>query len=614
MTIGRSFAWFFSKIWRAVDGLRKILHLLLMLMLFSLVIGALSSTTPKLPARAALYIQPAGALVDQLAGDPLERALGEAFGDAEAQTLVQDIVDALKYARDDKRISSVVLDLNAIPGGGLSKFRRIADAIEDFRGSGKPVVARADFYTQGSYYLASHADEVYLHPDGELAIYGFGVYMNYFKDAIDKLQIDWNVFRAGTYKSAVEPFTRNDMSEEDRESLSHVVNQLWTLYTDDIEASRNLAPGTVKSLAADLPARLVAADGDIAQLALELGLVDGLMTREQFQQRMVEIAGSNGEESAYPVASMEDYLRHARLLRGGSAEEQNVAIVVAAGEILYGSQPPGMIGGDSTAKLLRQARMDDSVKAVVLRVDSPGGSSLASEIIRNEVEALREAGKPVVASMSSMAASGGYWISVAADRIYASPYTITGSIGIFGMLPTFQRSLGAVGISTDGFGTSPLAGQFRVDRALSDEAKMLVQASIDSSYRNFITRVADHRNMTPEDVDLVAQGRIWSGQDALDNGLVDGLGEIDMAIQAAAELAGLEEGAYGTLDMEVELSPGEQLLLDMMGGAHAMGIVPDLRAESSVERLARVLGNSLSLVERFNDPRGVYAHCFCRFE
>ena len=614
MTIGKSLARLFSLVWAGVDGVRKVLHLMLMLLLFTLVIGALSTSAPTVPRSAALYIQPTGTLVEQLAGDPFDRALGEIFGDVPPQTLVQDVIDSLEFARDDERITSVVLDLTAMPGGGLSKYRRIADAIQDFKASGKRVIARADGYTQGTYYLAAHADEVYLHPDGAVAIYGFGIYLNYFRDAIDKLKIDWNVFRVGSYKSAVEPFARNDMSDEDRESLSHVVDQLWAMFKDDVERARGLEPGSVQDLLNDMPSRVTAADGNMAQLALDLGLVDGLATRAEFQSRMVEIAGSNGKASDYPIAPMDDYLRQARMLRGGAGNAQNVAVVVASGEIFYGRQPPGTIGGDSTADLLRQARKDESVKAVVLRVDSPGGSTFASEVIRNEIEELRAAGKPVVASMSSIAASGGYWISMAADRIYATPYTITGSIGVFGMFPTFQRSLASLGISTDGFGTAPLAGQFRIDRALSDEAKSLIQASIETIYRNFITRAAGHRDMTPEEVDQVAQGRVWSAQDALDRGLIDGLGEIELAIRSAAELAGLEEGAYGTKSIEMKLSPSEQLALQLMGGAHSVGLVPDFRSPSPVERLAGMLEEALSAPQRFNDPRGVYAHCLCRFD
>ena len=605
-----------AAIWRGMDGIRKVLHLLVLLFIFSIIINALSSSTPTVPASAALYIRPAGTLVDQLAGDPFDRALEELVGDAEVQTLVQDVVDGLAFARDDDRISAVVLDLTGAPGGGLSKFHRIADAIDDFRTSGKPVIARADYYFQGAYYLASRADEIYLHPDGAVGIYGFGVYLNYFKDAIDKLKIDWNVFRVGTYKSAVEPYLRNDMSPEDREALEFVVDQLWRRYKEDVETARGLDEGTLQRVLDDLPATLGKFEGDIAELALELDLVDRLVTRAEFQQRMVEIAGANGDENDYPVADLGEYLQQMRLLHGDNSAEQNVAVVVASGEILYGSHPPGLIGGDSTAQLLRQARKDDSVKAVVLRVDSPGGSAFASELIRNEIEELKAIGKPVVASMSSVAASGGYWISMAADRIYATPYTITGSIGIFGMFPTFQRSLEALGVSTDGFGTTSVAGQARPDRAMSEEMRSLIQLNIEKGYADFIGRVSMHREMSIDSVDEIAQGRIWSGADALENGLVDEIGELDSAIAAAAELAGLVEDRYGIKSIEQKLSPGEQMMLDLLGGAGAMGFdIPGMfRRPSAVERFAAGIEDIVFPLTRFNDPRGIYAHCFCAFE
>ena len=616
MSIGSTVRRILAAVWRSLDGVRKVLHLLVLLFIFSIIISALSSTTPSVPASAALYIRPSGTLVDQLAGDPFERALEELVGDAEAQTLVQDVVDGLAFAKDDDRISAVVLDLNGVPAGGLSKFRRIADAIDDFRTSGKPVIARADYYFQGGYYLASRADEVYLHPDGAVGIYGFGVYLNYFKDAIDKLRIDWNVFRVGTYKSAVEPYLRNDMSPEDREALGFVVDQLWSRYKVDVETARGLEEGTLQAVLDDLPAALEAADGDIAELAVELGLVDDLLTRAEFQQRMVAISGSNGDESEYPIANLKDYLQQMRMLHGDGSADQNVAVVVASGEILYGSQPPGVIGGDSTAQLLRQARKDESVRAVVLRVDSPGGSAFASELIRNEIEELQAAGKPVVASMSSVAASGGYWISMAADRILATPYTITGSIGIFGMFPTFQRSLEALGISTDGFGTTSIAGQPRPDRELTEEIKFLFQRNIEKGYSDFIERVSAHREMSIESVDRIAQGRIWSGTDALDNGLVDAMGELDEAVAAAAELAGLAEGQYGTRSIERKLSPGEQMMLDLLGGVDSLGfpVSSAFRKHSAVERVAAEIDDVLSPLIRFNDPRGIYAHCFCAFE
>jgi protease-4 len=455
-----------------------------------------------------------------------------------------------------------------------------------------------------------------MHPDGAVLIYGFGAYLNYYKDAIDKLLIDWNVFRVGTYKSAVEPFTRNDMSEPDRESLSSVLDQLWSKYVTDIESARALEAGTVDALLGDLVGRLESSNGDFAALALESGFVDALWTREQVNARIMEIAGENGDDSDYPVASLGDYLKQMRLMDGTDAEETNVGIVVAAGQILNGTQPPGTVGGDSTAALLRKARKDDSVKAVVLRVDSPGGSSFASEVIRNEVDELRAAGKPVVVSMSSTAASGGYWISMSADRIMATPTTITGSIGIFGMFPTFQRSLGALGISTDGVATTPWAGQLRPDREMSAEARTIFQLAINEGYDDFISGVAANRDMSKEVVDSIAQGRIWTGNDALANGLVDELGELDDAIAAAAGLAELEEGAYGHKWFEKALEPGEQLILDLMSGMQDWGLDFGRVAEPrpAIATVVDLVERSLSPLARFNDPRGVYAHCFCEIE
>ena len=606
---------FFSIIWAGVNGVRKLLHLLLLLVIFSVVLGAISGSAPAIPGSAALVIRPAGRLVDQLAGDPFDRALAELMGDAEPQTLVRDIVDGLEYAKADDRITSVVLDLSGMPGGGFSKLARVADAIEDFRASGKPVIAKADFYTQGSYYLASRASQVFMHPDGAVLIYGFGAYLNYYKDAIDKLLIDWNVFRVGTYKSAVEPFTRNDMSDPDREALGDVLDQLWVRYVSDIEASRGMDDGTVDTLLADLVDRIESFDGDLAQLVLEAGFVDALLTREQVRARIIEVAGENGEETGYPVAPLDDYLKERRLLKG-KTEESNVGIVVAAGQIMNGSQPPGTIGGDSTAELLRRARDDDSVKAVVLRVDSPGGSSFASEVIRNEVEELQAAGKPVVVSMSSTAASGGYWIAMSADRIMATPTTVTGSIGIFGMFPTFQRSLAALGISTDGVGTTPWSGQMRPDRAMSTEARAVFQLAINEGYDDFISGVADSRGMSKEAVDSVAQGRIWTGSDALEHGLVDELGELEDAIAAAAELAGMTGEAHGNKYFEKELDPGEQLLLDLMSSVPdwGFGLRRATAPPPALTRVAMLIEESLASIDRFNDPRGVYAHCFCELE
>ncbi len=607
----------FSRLWSGIDGLRKVLHLLILLFIFSVVISALASKAPTMPANASLIIRPVGSLVEQLAGDPYERALQELLGEENPQTRVQDVIDGLDFAKDDSRIKAVVLDLSAMSGGGLSNLQRIGNAIDDFKSSGKPIIASADYYGQGAYYLAAHADEVYMHPDGLFLLRGFGIYINYYKGILDKLRVDWNVFKVGTHKSAPEPFTRDSMSDENRESMSSLLDQLWGLYKADVAAARELEDNTIDDLMSNLVEYTETLHGDLAQMALDFGFVDGLLTRAELIERIIEVSETEADEQGnYPATELDDYLDQMRLIKGDTAAAENIAVVVAAGEILNGSQPPGTIGGDSTAKLLRRAQKDDSVKAVVLRVDSPGGSAFASEIIRNEVQALKAAGKPVVVSMSSVAASGGYWISMAADRIFASQYTITGSIGIFGMFPTFQRSLDAIGITTDGVGSTFWAGEFRPDREMTDEARTMFQLIVNKGYDDFISKVALHRGIDKPDVDTIAQGQVWTGNEAFEHGLIDEIGDMDAAIAAAAELAELEPDGYGMKYFEKELSPGEQLALDLMSGVKWLGFSPDILAakRSSVERVAKLLEDAITPLLQMNDPKGVYAHCFCVFE
>jgi len=407
------------------------------------------------------------------------------------------------------------------------------------------------------------------------------------------------------------------MSDENREAMASLLNQLWDLYKNDVVTARELEQSTIDDLLNNLVEYTETMGGDLAQLAVEFGFVDDLLTRSEFRARVLEASGTEEDEHGnYPATSLDDYLDQMRLIKGDVEAAENVAVVVAAGEILNGSQPPGTIGGDSTANLLRRARQDDSVKAVVLRVDSPGGSAFASEIIRNEVEELKAAGKPVVVSMSSVAASGGYWISMAADRIFASQYTITGSIGIYVMFPTFQRSLDAIGVTTDGVGSTFWAGEFRADREVSDETRTLIQQLINKGYDDFISKVAIHRDIDKDDVDTIAQGQVWTGNEAFEKGLIDEIGDMDAAIAFAAELAELEPDGYGKKYFEEELSPGEQLALDLMGGAKWFGFSPARFSaqRSSIERVADVLEGAISPLLRLNDPKGVYAHCFCVFE
>jgi protease-4 len=604
----------FSAIWGGVDGVRKILHLVLLLFVFLLFFGALQDSPLVLPDRAVLVIQPYGFLVEQIEGDPFDRALAELAGDGKPQTLLQDIVDALEYAKEDDRIEVVYIELSSVLGAGLSKLQHLAAAIEDFKESGKPVIASADFMSQQSYYIAAHADQAYLHPNGILLLRGYGRFRNYYKDAIDLLRIDWNVFRVGTHKAFVEPYTRMDMSDEDRESTSRLIEQLWSLYQVDVETARELEPGTIENFTDNFSEIVAEAGGDLATAAAQYELVDDLLKRTEIRELLIDYVGPDPENpDTYKAAFMHDYLAQMRMLSGDKVRSTNVAVIVAAGDILFGTQPPGTIGGDSTAELLRRARNDDSVEAVVLRVDSPGGSAFASEVIVDEILALKEDGKPVVASMGSVAASGGYQISMYADRVFASPSTITGSIGIFGMFPTYQRTLEAIGISTDGIGSTPWTGELRPDREMSEHAKQLFQLVIDDGYQDFIGSVADSRGMEIDAVDAIGQGQVWTGMDALNNGLVDELGGLDAAIAAAAELAEISDEEFGIKNIDQELSPTEQMLIDLIGTVASLGLDVSGWAgqRSLVDDIKNSVSEKTSTLLRFNDPKGVYSHCLC---
>jgi protease-4 len=606
-----------SGIWSGVDGFRKVLHLVLLLFVFAIFVGAMSGTTPLLPDRAALFINPTGVIVEELEGDPFDRAVAELLDEAQPQTVLQDIVDALEYASDDDRIGAVHIELSALGAAGLPKLQRIARAIEEFQESGKPVIASADFMTQQAYFIAAHADEVYLNPEGGILLQGYGRFRTYFSEAIEKLKLDWNIFKVGTYKSAVEPFERMDMSDADREATVNLIDQLWGTYLEEVAAARAMSPSEVERYADEFVDVVAAADGDLARAAKDNNLVDELLTRTELRELLIGYVGTDDESDVdYSSIGMDEYLAHEDMLNGENVAEENIGIIIASGAIQSGSQPPGAIGSDSTARLLRRARDDESVKAVVLRVDSPGGSAFASDVIANEIAALQNAGKPVVASMSSVAASGGYWISVGADRVFASPTTITGSIGIFGMFPTYQRTAAHLGLATDGVGSTLLSGQLRPDRAMTDDTKRLFQLVIEEGYDDFIGRVATYRGMDKEAVDAVGQGRVWTGADALRHGLVDELGGMEEAIAFAAELVDLAEDDPGRKWIRIELSPTEQMIVDLLGTAKSFGLQFDFLQSrpSSLQRIAGQLEEALAPLTEFDDPKGVYAHCLCTFD
>jgi protease-4 len=603
---------FFALVWRILEGLRKVLHLILLLVIFGFLLAALHTSVPSIPKTAALVIAPEGELVEQLSGDPLRRAFGEASGGPAPETLLRDVVDAIEAAKGDERIKIIVLDLSNLSTSGLSKLQEIGAALRDFRGSGKRVVVAADSLDQTQFYLAAQAGEVYLDPLGLVYVDGFSYYRMFLKDAIDKLGVDVNVFRAGTFKSYTDQFSRSDMAPSEREESSVWLQALWNSYSQDVTRARSLTPNALNEYVADAPAALTAVNGDAAKLAMQRGLVTALKSRRQLADDLKGIVGEDADTHSFNSVGMSQYLSAVRPKHGlGPKSDTRVGIVVAAGEILDGHQPPGKIGGESTADLLRQARYDKAVKAVVLRVDSPGGSMFASELILREVQALRKAGKPVVVSMSTYAASGGYYISAAANQIFASPTTLTGSIGVFSVVPTFQRTLEKIGVKVDGLGTTPLAGSLRLDRPLDDAARRILQTSVDHAYDEFLHRVGEGRKKSVEDVDKIAQGRVWAGVDAQRIGLVDHLGGLKDAIDAAAKLAELGS-SYEVDYIEPELSLREELLMQLRSDAVSLGRMAGFFAPQEGIELALdpIVARAREIAE-LNDPRGLYAYCWC---
>jgi len=601
-------------VWRGLDRVRKVLHLVFLLAVVFVLIAVLVPYRPIVPRSAALVIAPQGTLVDQLSGDPLERTLARLQGSPVRETLARDVIEAIRTAADDDRIKAIVLQPGGLSDAGLSKLQDIGDELLRFKATGKRVIAVGAGYDQRQYYLAAQADDIYMHPMGTVLIDGFSRFLPYFKSALDKLYIDYNVWTVGEYKSFVEPYERDDMSPQDREASGVYLEGLWSSYQSDVTAARELPADSLQRYADDFAGLLTDAGGDTARLAESYGLVDELLTLDVMRARIRDIVGpASDNPDDYSAISYEDYLAAERFadlpLDGGN----KVAVVMAAGEIRDGTQPPGSVGGDTMSRLVREVANDEDVKALVLRVDSPGGSAFASALILREIEVFQQSGRPVVVSMGSVAASGGYWISMSGDEIWASPTTLTGSIGVGATLPTFQRTLDQLGVHVDGFGTTDLAGQYGTGRALGEDYRAMVQQSIEHTYSEFITKIASYRERTPEQIDAVARGRVWTGSDALERGLVDRLGNLDDAIASAAELAGLEPGGYEVDYREPSLTFAERLAVDLsrtfMPAVEAFGFKPQL--PQGLAKLLEAASEPLEFLETFNDPNNIYAYCFC---
>jgi protease-4 len=600
------------KIFSGLNTFRKITINILFFIVLFLFIAAITSDEGEVivPNNSALVLNISGDVVEQKRSiDPMDAFIAEALKEKQKnpEVLLSDILNVIEKAKNDSRIEMMVLNLQGVNRTGLSKLQDIAKALEKFKASGKKIIAVGDQYSQDQYYLASSADEVWLNPRGWLLLDGYGRYQLYFKSALEKLSISQHVFRVGTYKSAIEPYIRDDMSSAAKESNKLWLSDLWSQYKHDVAGNRKFSIDNFDENADVLVTKLEKANGNVAQYALENQWVDALKNRQDMKKSLIELVGKNVAGDSYNHISFANYLAATKpIFPIINPNTDKVAVIVAKGTILDGNQKAGTIGGDSTASLLRKARLNNKVKAVVLRVDSPGGSAYASEIIRQEIELIKQAGKPVVASMGTYAASGGYWISAPADKIIASPSTITGSIGIYGFFMTFENSLSRLGVHTDGVGTTDIAG-FGVTRPLTDGMAKIFQLNINRGYQDFIGLVAENRNMTLEQVDNIAQGRVWSGLKAKELGLVDELGDLAMAIDAAAELAELK--TFDTLLIEKEKSAKDLFLQGLIGQATSFFPSSEIMNLSNTDKLFIQLKAELSHLNLLNDPQGVYSLC-----
>lgn len=599
-------------LWRFVDRARRATVNLLFIALAAALLFALAyRDVPDFADETALVLEPNGVIVEQLAAKT--PSIGSLMGGGGEETLLRDLLETLELAAEDEDVSVLVLDLSKLQGGGMSKLQELGAALDAFKKtSGKKIIATADNYSQAAYYLAAHADEVYMHQMGQVSIVGLARYQTYFKDAIDQLEVQWNIFRVGKFKSAVEPYLGNEMSPAAREANLAWMSDLWDAYLEDVSMARGIDESLLSDYVQNFDRHLDRANGDSALAAKNLGLVDHIGGRDLVRGRVIELVGEDDDTHTFHQIGGGEYLAYARDRDGPlDLTRPRVAVIVARGTIMDGEQPPGTIGGDSIAALVRKARLDENVKALVLRVDSGGGSAFASEVIRREFELARAAGKPVVVSMGSVAASGGYWISTASDEIWASPTTITGSIGIFGMFPTFERTLGRVGVHSDGVATGPFAGT-SVERGIDERVAASLQRGIEHGYHEFLSRVAKARGMTIEEVDAVAQGRVWSGVDAHAHGLVDQLGGLEQAIASAAKRAELEEGEFEIDYVSKDLDFKDKVLGKVLGEtaeAAEQAFMP-IAGDGPYAEIARFLAEQARTLASFNDPRGVYAYSF----
>lgn len=607
-TTWRIFSGFFKWGWRLLNFIREFILNIFLIMLILVGVGIYSQfkATPPETAKGALMLNITGGVVDKPSVNNKLRQFGREFLGVSAnrnqENSLFDVVDVIRQAKNDRNITGMVMDLSDFVGADQPSLQYIGKALREFRDTGKPIYAVGDNYDQSQYYLASYANKIFLTPQGGIDLHGFATNNLYYKTLLDKLKVTTHIFRVGTYKSAVEPYIRDDMSPAARDADGRWVNSLWQNYLTTIAANREITPQQLFPGADGLLAALRAVDGDTARYALDNKLVDEVASRSVIEQKLIKTFGWDAKSKDFNYTSFYDYT-----LTDPQPDDNQIAVIFANGMIVDGNEAPGYVGGNTTAGQIRDARLDTKVKAIILRVNSPGGSVTASEQIRGELAAARQAGKPVVVSMGGMAASGGYWISTPANAIIASPSTLTGSIGIFGVINTVENTLDSVGVHTDGVATSPLA-DLSMTKALPTEFGQLMQVNIERGYKNFLSLVAKSRNKTPEQVDEIAQGHVWIGSDAKANGLVDTLGDFDDAVKKAAELAKLDH--HQLVWFEEDEGVMDVLFNQVRGSVYAT--LPEALQTlfpAPVAELSEMLRAQPSLSTKLTDPQHRYVIC-----
>ena len=613
--------------WRLLDATRRaLLNLLLLLLLCALLWALFKPGTKALQPKTALVLNFSGNVVEQrTSANPRDQLLGLSTSGLRSQTTLREVLAVLDAAAKDDAISHAVLVLDDFNGAGLATLHEVASALERFKAAGKPIYAWGGEFDQRQYYLAAQATEVWLHPMGSVYVDGFGRHRTYYKDFFDKLGVTAHVVRAGKYKNFAEGYSATGPSAETLEAEGLLYGTLWTGFTARLEKLRKLPAGSVMAAIDSLPQSLIDAKGDPAQWALQRKWVDALKTRDEMREVLIAKGEKDEVNKTFRQVSFGDYLSRLKPRTDGDA----IGVIVAQGGISDGRAGPGAIGGLSTAELVRKAREDDKIKAVVLRVDSPGGSAFGSELVRRELELTRKAGKPVVVSMANVAASGGYWISMAADEVIADEGTITGSIGVIAVLPTAEGAMDKLGLRSAGPTTTWLAGQGNPQRPLDPRFEQLVQSIINGGYRQFTTLVATARKSTPEKIHELAQGRVWSGPDAQTRGLVDRLGSYGDALASAAKLAKMDvtkaqprvvylEADTGRLQQWLErfglAETAADAAADLMPQAWQRGLQAALLSTGLLPPVAQSLAQDMAwMVDAAAErrPYAAAAHCLC---